>query len=50
VKNVFIVVWKRNGIALPLNVNVTGVDNKEPKIYASYTYFLTNLHVIGDGL
>jgi hypothetical protein len=45
--NVFIVVWKRSRIAVPLNVNVVGVHNKEPKIYASYTYYL---HVIGDGL
>jgi len=44
------VVWKRSGIAVPLNVDVTRVDNKEPKIYASYAYFLTNLHVIGNGL
>jgi hypothetical protein len=48
--HVFIVVWKRSGIAVPLNVNVIGGDNKEPKICASYTYFLTNLHVTGDGL
>jgi len=48
--NVFLVVWKRSGIAVPLNANVTGVDNKVPKIDASYTYFLTILHVIGNGL
>jgi hypothetical protein len=44
--NVFIVVWKRSRIAVPLNVNVIGVDNKEPNKYASYIYYL---HVIGDG-
>jgi hypothetical protein len=48
--NAFIVVWKRSGIAVPLNVSVIGVDNKEPKLYALYIYFLTNLHVTGDGL
>lgn len=26
--NVFIVAWKRSGIAVPLNVNVVGVGNK----------------------